>query len=154
MIHVIQTEQLLKTSLDEAWDFFSHPKNLEQITPSDVGFKITHNLSDEMHVGQIIQYKIKLMPCIALTWVTEISYVENRRGFIDDQRIGPYKMWHHLHEFEETPDGVLMRDTVHYAIPFGLFGWIAKKLFVEKKLQSIFRYRAEVIEEIFSSTSA
>ena len=149
MNYSIQREQFVPITITEAWDFFSRPENLEKLTPPDIGFEITHNDSGIMYEGQIICYKIQLLPLIHVRWVTEITKVEEPVRFVDDQRVGPYRLWHHTHEFIETEDGVLMRDRVHYALPFGIFGRIAHMLFVRKKLQSIFDYRTEATEELF-----
>jgi len=149
MSYTIKSEQEIPISLTEAWDFFSRPENLEQLTPSDIGFEILHNDSEVMHEGQIICYKIGILPFINVHWVTEITKVVENTRFVDDQRIGPYKLWHHTHEFEETENGVLMKDKVHYALPFGIFGKIAHLVFVRKKLQQIFEYRKHAVNNLF-----
>lgn len=148
-MYYLEREQQLSCTLDEAWEFFSTPRNLDRLTPKSVGFKITHLTSEEMHEGQIIGYKIKVAPCIWVRWVTEITLVEDRVSFIDDQRTGPYKMWHHKHSFEENSDGVLMRDAVSYVMPFGILGRLVHSLFVKRQLRHIFDERARLCAEIF-----
>ena len=128
-IHTLEQQQTLPITLEEAWEFFSSPANLEQITPSDVGFEITSPLAAKMFEGQIITYRVKIAPGVRMSWVTEIKCVVEGRSFVDEQRFGPYKFWHHRHEFESVDGGVLMRDRVHYALPFGPFGAVAHAIF-------------------------
>jgi len=150
-IHTLQQEQVLPISMEEAWGFFSSPQNLDEITPEDLGFKVISVPEGQMHEGQIISYKVKLAPFIWVTWVTEIKCVEDGVSFIDEQRFGPYKFWHHRHQFEELDDGVLMKDLVHYALPFGIFGAIAHAVFVRKKLKWVFDSRRKALEEKFGA---
>jgi len=140
-IHTLEQEQRLPISLDAAWEFFSSPRNLDEITPGDLGFKIVSLPGEKMYEGQIITYKVKIAPMLWVPWVTEIKCVDEGRSFVDEQRFGPYKFWHHRHTFEEIPGGVLMRDLVHYGIGFGPFGAIAHAVFVGAKLKSIFDFR-------------
>lgn len=149
LLHTLESEQILPISLDEAWNYFSNPRNLEELTPKDIGFKILSCKDDVMREGQMIAYKIKVMPAIWVNWVTEITYVKEKQYFIDDQRHGPYSIWHHRHTFEEVEGGVLMKDLVHYSLPFGIFGSIAHSLFVRKKLEKIFGYREIMLNEKF-----
>jgi ligand-binding SRPBCC domain-containing protein len=148
-IHIINSEQELPISMDEAWAFFSTPANLETLTPKNLQFKILSSSHDTMVEGQIISYKIKLMPLVWINWVTEIKQVEDNHFFVDDQRSGPYKIWHHRHTFTETENGVLMQDQVHYLLPFGFIGKIVHTLFVKAQLKRIFSYRTEMLTERF-----
>ena len=148
-LHQLKQEQVLPIGLDEAWDFFSSPKNLDAITPDDLGFKITSPDEGAMYEGQIITYKVKIAPLIWVDWVTEIKAVEEGKSFIDEQRFGPYAFWHHRHSFEVVEGGVKMNDLVNYGLPFGPFGAIAHVLFVRRKLEWIFNYRRKVLEERF-----
>ena len=148
-LHTLEQEQTLPISLEEAWDFFSSPANLDAITPPDLGFQITSPLAGKMFDGQIITYRVRIAPLVHVTWVTEIKCVEEGRAFVDEQRFGPYKFWHHRHEFEAVPGGVLMRDKVHYALPFGPFGAIAHAIFVRRKLEWIFNFRRKLLAEKF-----
>lgn len=152
-IHQLQQTQELSISLDEAWDFFSSPKNLDEITPDDLGFQITSDLSGRMFEGQIITYRVKLAPLLWVPWVTEIKAVKERHSFIDEQRFGPYRFWHHRHVFEGTESGVKMTDTVYYALPFWPFGEIGHPLFVRPKLEWIFGFRREILEKRFGSVN-
>ena len=148
-VYRLYREQTLPISKAEAWDYFSTPRNLEELTPKEIGFKILTCSHEKMVEGQIISYKVKVFPLIWIHWVTEITFVKEGEYFIDDQRSGPYAMWHHRHTFKESDDGVLMEDEVHYALPFGFIGRIMHKLFIGKKLQRIFDYRVEMLDERF-----
>ncbi len=153
MINHIHREQLLDCSLEEAWKFFATPRNLDQMTPESIGFKITHLDADEMHQGQMIAYKIKVAPFIWLSWLTEITFIDDRKSFIDDQRSGPYKVWHHTHRFEEKDGKTLMIDDVTYVMPFGIFGKLANILYVKRQVKQIFDERQKLSAEIFNNRS-
>lgn len=147
--------QLIKTqklpiSKEEAWNFISSPNNLKEITPKSMGFLVTSKYNTEkMYAGMIISYIVKPILNIPTTWVTEITHVKELSYFVDEQRIGPYKMWHHQHKLETIENGVLMTDIVTYQPPLGLLGAIANTIFIKKQLNHIFRYRFQVLEEKF-----
>lgn len=147
----IKSTQHLPISLEEAWDFFSSPNNLAKITPQNMGFNITSDKKDgeKMYAGQIITYIIKPMFGIPVKWMTEISHVKEGEYFIDEQRFGPYKLWHHRHSFKKTVAGVEMNDEVNYVLPFGVLGTIAHKLFIRKRIEEIFYYRNKSVEKLF-----
>ncbi len=147
-IYSFQTKQLLPVTLECAWHFFSTPQNLQKLTPSDLDFRITTPVNLPIHQGQIITYGIRIFPFIRSNWVTEITTVEHQKMFIDEQRFGPYKLWHHQHRFEEVEGGVLMTDHVHFKLPFAILAPIAYRMFIKKKLQSIFEYRKQTLEEM------
>lgn len=149
MIHVLEQEQILPIPIEEAWAFFSSPRNLDSITPPELGFRIESCRSETMHEGQIITYRVKVAPAIWVPWVTEIKAVEEGRAFVDEQRFGPYKFWHHRHHFEPVAGGVRMRDLVHYALPLGPLGSLVHRLFVRPKLERIFGFRREILERRF-----
>lgn len=149
-IYTLTAEQILETGINEAWDFFSSPENLEKITPSKMNFRITSGKPEKMYAGQIISYKIKIFPFFSSHWVTEITQVENLSFFIDEQRFGPYKMWHHEHRFKSENNTIGMHDKVTYKIPFGFLGRFAHFLFIRKKLESIFTFRAKLLSEKFN----
>jgi len=143
-------EQMMHASLDEIWDFISSPQNLKKITPDYMGFDIrSKNLPDKIYEGMIISYMVKPVFGIKTNWVTEITHIKEKAYFVDEQRVGPYSMWHHQHIIEQQGDQVLMKDIVSYQPPFGWLGIIAKKLMIEKKLNEIFEYRTQVLEKIF-----
>ena len=150
-VYTLHSKQTLNISLNEAWEFFSSPNNLAKITPRKMGFDITSGKPEQMYAGQIISYKIKIFPFIKSNWITEITQMKEKSYFIDEQRFGPYKMWHHQHHFFETKDGVEMEDKVTYKIPFGFLGRIAHSVFIRKKLTHIFVYRAKILEEKFNA---
>ena len=150
-VYSIKTVQLLPVSIDTAWEFFSSPANLKNITPSSLGFNIISKYhGDKMYPGQIIEYKVKPVLGIPLYWMTEITHVEHKKYFIDEQRFGPYSLWHHQHHFKEVANGVEMTDIVHYKIPFWFLGDIANTLMVKKQLKQIFDFRYKKAGEIFN----
>lgn len=152
-LYTLELKQLLPLDLEDAWDFFSNPQNLSKITPSHMGFNITSRTSNQMFAGQIITYKIGVFPGVKSNWVTEITQVVENRFFIDEQRFGPYKMWHHEHHFEKTNNGVLMTDRVSYKIPLGFLGRIAHILFIKNKLKQIFSFRYNILNELFTDNN-
>lgn len=131
------------------WDFFSSPKNLKTITPDYMGFDVRTELPDKMYEGLMIEYRITPLLGIPMNWVTEIKYVHENRFFVDEQRQGPYKIWHHEHHFSEHPDGIEMIDIVSYVVPFGPLGKLVHPWIVRPKLEEIFDYRFKKVEEIF-----
>ena len=147
----IKNKQHLPISLTEAWAFFSSPNNLQKITPANMNFTVTSDKKDgeTMYVGQIISYTLKPLLGIKVKWMTEITYVKEGHYFVDEQRFGPYKLWHHKHTFVATPDGVDMYDDVNYVLPLGFLGTIAHALFIRKRIEEIFKYRTKVVEELF-----
>ena len=135
-------------SLDEAWEFFSRPDNLKDITPSNLGFNIiSKHHGERMYAGQIIEYIVKPILGIPLYWMTEISQVVDKQYFIDEQRFGPYSLWHHQHHFKAIEGGVEMTDIVHYKIPFWFLGDLAQLLMVKKQVQKIFEFRFAATEK-------
>ena len=148
----IQTIQRIPVSIETAWEFFSNPANLQEITPPHLGFRIVSKYHGEkMYPGQIIEYKVRPLFNIPLYWMTEITHVETGRFFVVEQRYGPYDMWHHQHHLKSVEGGVEMTDIVHYKIPFGFLGNWAHALFIKQQLQTIFNYRFETVEKRFGS---
>ncbi len=142
----IRETQLLPVTLEQAWDYFSNPHNLQHITPPSLGFRVTSEPhGNHIYPGQIIEYRIRPVLGIPLYWMTEITHVEDRRFFVDEQRYGPYSLWHHQHHFREIKGGVEMTDIVHYRIPLGWLGDLANAIFVGRQLKELFRYRTEII---------
>jgi len=143
--------QRLPISLAQAWDFFSSPMNLAKITPEEMAFTVTSRLQPDqkMYPGMIITYKVSPVAGIKLNWMTEITQVEEHQYFIDEQRFGPYKFWHHQHHFKEIPGGVEMNDILTYGLPMGVFGNIANSIFVAAKLQQIFNFRKQKVIDLF-----
>jgi len=141
--------QFVPADLDVVWNFFSSPANLSKITPPEMGFLITSPQQPEMYPGMFITYKVSPAPGIKLNWVTEITQVDHRKFFIDEQRQGPYSIWHHEHHFKEVDGGVEMRDILFYKVPLGILGKFADLVFVRNKVKQIFDFRVKRIEELF-----
>ena len=147
-VYTIKTVQKVPISLEEAWDFFSKPSNLAAITPDNLGFNIVSKYHGErMYPGQIIEYTVKPVLGIPLYWMTEITHVEDHKYFVDEQRYGPYSMWHHQHHFIQIDGVVEMTVIVHYKLPLFFLGDIAHALFVKAQLTHIFDYRFEAVEK-------
>ncbi len=148
--HQLHRTQKIPASLEEVWDFISSPANLKKITPQYMGFDIlSEKLPPRMYPGMIIIYKVRPVAGIRMTWVTEITHLKEQEYFVDEQRVGPYAMWHHQHKLEPIEGGVLMSDTVSYRLPLYFLGTLANALFVKKQLREIFDYRVKAVEEIF-----
>lgn len=149
-VYAIKTVQRIPITVELAWDFFSKPDNLKNITPSDLGFNIiSKHHGEKMYAGQVIEYKVSPVLGIPLYWMTEITHVEHQKYFVDEQRFGPYALWHHQHHFRAIEGGVEMIDIVHYKLPFFFLGDLANALFVRKQLQKIFTYRFTAVENLF-----
>ena len=148
--YTLTRKQVLPITLEQAWPFFSTPKNLEQITPAFLNFHITTEVPEEIYPGLVITYQIAAVAGIPMTWVTEIKHVIRLRQFVDEQRLGPYRFWHHLHRFREVEGGVEMEDIVHYVMPWGLLGHVVHAVFIEARLKRIFDFRREYLEGYFS----
>lgn len=141
-------QQKINCSIDEIWEFISSPGNLKEITPDYMGFDImTNNLPEKMYPGMIISYKVSPLLGIKMTWVTEITQVVEKKYFVDEQRVGPYSIWHHQHIIEPIENGVLMTDIVSYAPPLGFLGALANSLLIKNKLNEIFDYRTQAVEK-------
>ncbi len=148
-----RTEQWLPADKEKVWTFISDPKNLAKITPDYMNFVITSlDEIDGMYPGMIVSYRVSPLPFFRSTWVTEITEILENQYFIDEQRVGPYSLWHHQHHIETKDGGTLMTDIVSYKPPFGFLGSIANWLFIEGQLKKIFDYRRSRMEEIFPST--
>ncbi|MFY7811989.1 MAG: SRPBCC family protein [Flavobacterium sp.] len=142
--------QKIPATIDEVWDFISSPTNLKKITPPHMGFEITNTINEEkMYPGMIITYKVSPLLSIKIDWMTEITQVDEKKYFVDEQRIGPYKLWHHQHKIEPITNGVLMTDIVTYQPPFGILGIIAQKLIIKNQLKEIFDFRYKALEIYF-----
>ena len=148
-LYQLRTKQELPISLEKAWKFFSDPKNLKDITPNEMNFNIISGADKSIYAGQIIQYKVSPVLGVNLKWVTEITHVKKNEYFVDEQRFGPYSLWHHKHFFKKINGGILMEDIVDYKIPYGLIGQFAHVIFVKKKLEKIFNYRHTKLEKLF-----
>ena len=148
-IYTLKYEQVIPTTKSNLWEFISSPKNLQKITPEYMGFEIKTALPEKMYAGMLIQYTVKPILGIKMPWFTEITHVDEGNYFVDEQRIGPYSIWHHQHHLKETENGILMTDIIDYVPPLGPLGAIANSLFIKKQLTEIFAYRKVVLKEIF-----
>lgn len=145
--------QKLNLSIHEAWHFFSSPRNLKNITPPDMDFEIlTPDLQERVYEGMIIEYSVKPLFDVRVKWVTEIKSVDPYKMFIDEQRFGPYKFWHHQHLFKKISDHQIeMTDLIHYAIGFGILGDLVHRWWVKNRLEQIFTYRYQIIDKLINS---
>lgn len=150
-IYRTEFTQKLPVSIDAAWDFFSSPLNLAEITPKDMTFEVTSPNMDhtKMYPGLIITYKVSPLFGIKLDWVTEITHVKEKEYFVDEQRFGPFAFWHHQHHFQSIEGGVLMNDILHYGIGWGIIGKVANGVMVNNKINEIFNFRYKKVEALF-----
>jgi ligand-binding SRPBCC domain-containing protein len=148
-MYQIKRTQLVRTDLKTCWKFFSDPSNLQKITPDYMGFKVLTEVPSEMYEGLVISYTVSPLFGIPMNWVTEITHVRDLHYFVDEQRIGPYRMWHHEHHFKEVEGGVEMTDIVSYVLPFGLVGKAVHPFIVKNKLNEIFEHRFKAVEQLF-----
>lgn len=154
MKYQLYREQQLNCDQETAWKFFSSPNNLAKITPKDMGFTVLSNLDDQpIKVGMVIDYTVSPLFGIPLRWKTKIIQVDYLNSFTDFQEKGPYKLWHHHHQFIPNEKGILMKDTVDYELPFGILGRIVHSLIVKNKVKAIFDYRYQVLEKMFNNKS-
>jgi ligand-binding SRPBCC domain-containing protein len=144
-------EQQLNCTIETAWEFFSSPHNLSQITPQSMNFVVLSESSEAISEGMEIDYTVSPVLGIPMKWKTVISQVEDYKSFTDFQKEGPYKHWNHFHEFIPNDHGVLMKDTVDYELPMGFLGKIAHQLFVKEKLKNIFDFRYRVLHQRFNN---
>lgn len=151
-VYRLLRQQQIPATLPHVWQFFSDARNLAVLTPPHMRMRITSgNLPDEIYPGMVITYKVSPVAGIALSWMTEITHVVKEKLFVDEQRHGPFSMWHHQHLFEENAGGVLMTDIVHYRLPFSFIGNAANSVFVRRQLQDIFDFRHRSIESLFKN---
>ncbi|WP_047430969.1 SRPBCC family protein [Chryseobacterium vietnamense] len=151
MMYRLYREQQLNCTIETAWEFFSSPHNLSQITPQSMNFVVLSESSDAISEGMEIDYTVSPVLGIPMKWKTVISQVEDYKSFTDFQKEGPYKHWNHFHEFIPNDHGVLMQDTVDYELPMGFLGKIAHQLFVKEKLKNIFDFRYRVLHQRFNN---
>ena len=148
-LYQLHAKQCIKTDMNTAWEFLSDPKNLQRITPEAMGFNILAGADRKMFPGQVIHYTVSPFPGITTKWVTEITHVEDGKYFVDEQRFGPYALWHHKHFIKEIEGGVEMEDIIDYKIPFGILGQMVHPILVKPQLKKIFAYREKALKELF-----
>ena len=148
-IYTFHRKQNLPISIEKVWEFLSNPKNLKTITPSYMGFDILSGAEKPMFPGQLIQYIVTPILGIKTKWVTEITHVKDNEYFVDEQRFGPYALWHHKHFIKEIDGGVEMEDIIDYKVPMGILGQMVQPFLVKPKLEEIFAYRQKKLIELF-----
>lgn len=148
-LHCLETTLRLPIDRAEAWAFFSDPRNLAAITPPDMGFEITSELPERVYPGLIVTYRVRPLARIPVTWVTEITHVAEGERFVDAQRMGPYRLWHHQHHFRDVAGGTEVRDIVHYSVLPGPLGSLVNRAVVRGRLQAIFNFRQGMLEQRF-----
>jgi ligand-binding SRPBCC domain-containing protein len=150
-IHLLTRKQFIPISQEQAWPFFSTPRNLEAITPGFLNFRITSAVAEEIYSGLIITYQISAVAGVPMTWVTEIKHVVPLHRFVDEQRIGPFRFWFHEHRFEAVPGGIEMTDIVHYVMPWSWLGELVHAVFIRRRLNAIFDFRHDYIANLWPS---
>ena len=150
-IYTLERTEFPPVSLETAWDFFSNPSNLPRITPTELNLRITPEAKEKIYPAMIITYAVTPIPFFKSTWTTEITQVDPLRYFVDEQRFGPYKFWHHKHFFTETVGQTKVSDLVHYSLPFGPIGRLANPLLVSRKLDFLSDYRSIRLQELFEN---
>ena len=146
----LEINQPISATIEAVWDFISSPRNLKYITPGHMGFDIiSPNLPEKMYPGMMVQYQVKVLPGFRTKWLTEITHVKHHEFFVDEQRSGPYKLWHHQHHIKSIKHGVLMTDIVHYQPPMGPIGNLANALIIRKQLNTIFEFRKQALIKKF-----
>jgi ligand-binding SRPBCC domain-containing protein len=148
-IYILQRSQTVAMSLEQCWRFFSNPGNLARITPPSLGFRVESELPDEIHAGLMIRYTVSPLFGIPMSWLTEITRVEKPHYFVDEQRVGPYRLWHHEHFFRALDSSQTeVRDLVHYVPPLGPLGAVLNRLLVRPQLERIFDFRTKQLADI------
>jgi len=153
MIYTLKREQIILAPIERVWAYFATPRNLNEMTPPDMAFEFVRGGDEPMYAGQVIAYKVAILPGVRVRWLTQITHVAPIHRFIDEQRAGPYRLWIHEHRFEPLPNGVCMTDHVTYALPFGPLGDLTHALYIRRRLDQIFDYRREKVNALFASPS-
>lgn len=148
-MYTIHKESTVEAELDEVWDFIKNPENLNLITPDELDFKIISNIPQEMYNGLLIEYQVRIPWIGRQLWLTEIKHIQLEKSFVDEQRLGPYKFWHHYHEIREEKNRIIIVDHVTYEVPLGIIGQLVHRLFIRKLLNKIFDYRELKFQELF-----
>jgi ligand-binding SRPBCC domain-containing protein len=151
-IHHIERRQVIPISPEIAWAYFATPRNLEEMTPPSLSFRILWGGDEAMFAGQLIGYRVKVAPCVWVDWLTEITMVDPGRAFVDEQRRGPYRLWHHLHRFTPVAGGTECLDRVAYELPFGPLGTLAHAAWIRRQLDHIFSFRAAHLARRFGDS--
>ncbi|WP_339712548.1 SRPBCC family protein [uncultured Kriegella sp.] len=148
-LYQLHSKQALPISQKKAWKFLSNPYNLKIITPKHMNFTVLSGVDRPMYAGQIITYSVSPFPFYSTKWVTEITHVKQGEYFVDEQRFGPYALWHHKHFLKPIEGGIEMEDLIDYKLPFGFLGQLAHAPIVKKQLEFIFYYREQQLLQLF-----
>ncbi|PLX98907.1 MAG: hypothetical protein C0622_11210 [Desulfuromonas sp.] len=149
-MHSLERDIILDIPREQLWDFMATPANLNALTPPELNFRIVSTVPEKMSNGLLIEYLIRIPLFGSWRWLTEIKHIREGEYFVDEQRIGPYRLWYHEHLLETLEDGrTRMRDKVTYRLPFGPLGELIHELQVKKMLDNIFSYRAKRLRELF-----
>lgn len=140
-MYTLHKETTVDTTMEQAWEFISHPENLNLITPPDMAFEIRSPLPKDMFEGMLVEYRVKIPVIGTQPWLSEIKHIVPGTSFVDEQKIGPYKLWYHYHAIEPCHNGIRFIDHVTYEVPFGILGKLAHTLFIARTLERIFNYR-------------
>ena len=151
-LHKLKFNTTINANISDVWAFFINPNNLEVLTPNNMQFKITCDADNTMYAGKIISYVITPLANIPMTWVTEITQCKELDYFIDEQRFGPYKFWHHVHQFIEDDGKTKMTDELTYSFYGGAIGDLIQNKIITKKIEGIFNYRSIKINEYFHAS--
>jgi ligand-binding SRPBCC domain-containing protein len=149
-MYILERQQRVTASVEQAWEFLQNPANLDRITPPDLQFRIVTAVPAIMYNGLIVEYRITIPLMGTHTWVTEIKHIREGLSFVDEQRLGPYRFWYHYHEIRQENDGVLLIDQVLYQPPFGLLGHLLHRFYIRRILERIFAYRRQRLESFLS----
>lgn len=149
MTYHLERKQFIPAPIEQVWEYFATPRNLNAMTPPDMAFEFIHSGDEPMYAGQVIEYRVAVLPGLRVRWLTQITHVEPPHRFVDEQRSGPYRLWIHEHRFVPRAGGVEMIDRVTYALPFGPLGRMAQALFVGPRLAKIFEFRRQKVQTEF-----
>jgi ligand-binding SRPBCC domain-containing protein len=148
-LYMMDHRQVIRASIGDVWSFFSDPHNLAKLTPPWLNLVVPEDIPHQVYPGMIITYRIRAFSGIPASWVTEITHIIEEQLFVDEQRFGPYRFWHHQHHFRETDAGIEVRDLIHYSLPLGTLGRFAHAVLVRARLKEIFDYRVNAIRTAF-----
>jgi len=149
MIHYLHREQIIPAPLEDVWNYFCDPRNLNKITPPDMNFEIVRGGDVKMYEGQIIEYRVEFIRGIRSLWLTEIAHLKDGQYFVDEQRVGPYRFWYHEHIFEVHSSGTKMTDHVTYKVPLGMLGDLMNTVWISRRLRNVFDFRRKKIIEVY-----
>ncbi|MDZ8119317.1 SRPBCC family protein [Pontiella agarivorans] len=152
-MYTLYKETTVSTTMKEAWNFIRSPANLNHITPDDMAFEIVSDLPDQMTEGMLVEYRVQLPLFGKTPWLSELKHIVPGTSFVDEQKIGPYKLWYHYHEIRPVKQGVMFIDRVTYEVPFGPVGRLAHALFIRRTLDRIFAFREVRLRELLGSES-